>query len=257
MVVAVLAVVVVAGAVVLFVRSGARPVDLDDAAAPTGSTQPAAPSVLRPEQGVYLYEGTGTDRLDTPPLSQAQGPQMPATVTHRDDGCWTFRIDFSTNHWQTWVYCPTPDGGLVEEGGQSFQKWELGAISFDSTSTFECAEAVVISADARPGDEWQQTCEGTSTGAEGRTTSAGPYEFVGNEDVEVGGDTVPALRYRRTRAMTGAQTGTETADVWISAEDGLPLRNTRSIEASTSTLVGDVRYTEEGTFEATSVDPER
>ena len=243
--------------VVSFVRSGARPVSLDETARPTGSTQPEAVSTLRPEQGVYLYEGSGTDRLDTPPLSQAQGPQMPATVAHRADGCWTFKIDFSTNHWQSWIYCPTPDGGLIEEGGESYQRWELGAISFDSTSSFECTDAVVVSVDQRPGDVWEQSCSGTSTGVEGQATSAGPFTFVEEGDVEIGGTPVRALHYRRERTMTGAQRGTERSDVWMSAATGLPLRNTRTITATTSTLVGEVRYTEDGTFEATSSVPAR
>lgn len=255
--------VVAAGALAVSVltRDTGRQVSVDEAVRPTGSTRPSAPSLLRPAQGVYLYEGEGMDALDKPPLSRAQGPQLPATVTHRDDGCWTFRIDFSTNHWQTWVYCPTDEngvtteGGLVEEGGQSFQKWDLGPISFDTTTTFDCPDGVIVAAGQEPGDEWNQRCEGTSTGTDGQAVSAGPSTFVGVEELEIGGRPVAALRYRRQREMSGAQRGTEQTEAWFSAETGLPLRNTRTIRASTSTVIGDVTYTETGTFEAASTEP--
>ena len=258
-------VLVVAAAVVLgsvMARDAGRPVKVDEAPTPTGSTLPPTPSVLRPAQGLYLSEGDGSDSLDKPPLSQAQGPQMPASVEHRDDGCWTFRIDFSTNHWQTWVYCPAgsdgvePGVGLVEMGGDSYQRWDLGAVSFDTTSTFSCSEGVIVSSDQEPGDEWNQRCTGTSTGSEGEAISSGPFTFVGSEEVDIGGEPVEALRYRRQRTMTGAQRGTETAEVWFSASSGLPLRNTRTIEASTNTVIGDVTYRETGSFVATSTKPQ-
>lgn len=239
-----------------WVTGGARPVEFDDAARPTGSTLPTEPAELRPEQGMYRYRGTGTDRLDVPPRSQPQGPDMPASVSHRPDGCWTFRIDYSTNHWQSWDYCPQ-DGGLLEAGGTSFQRWDFGAFASETTATFTCSDAVTIRADARPGDEWTQRCTGTATGTDGTTVSEGPYRFVGRETMTVDGRQEPALRYRRDRSTSGNQTGSESSDVWFSERTGLPLRNERHLEARTDTVIGEVLYTEEGTFELVSPEPRR
>jgi len=98
---------VLLGGVLVFLwqRDTARSVSLDEARRRLGSTTsrpgpPAAEAPRRPEAGVYRYRGEGTDAIHTPPKSQAEGPEMPATVTHRDDGCWDFRIDYSSNHWQ-------------------------------------------------------------------------------------------------------------------------------------------------------------
>lgn len=41
---------------------------------------------------------------------------MPGIVSQRKDGCWPFRIDYSTSHWPRWDYCPTPEG--LDEGGR-------------------------------------------------------------------------------------------------------------------------------------------
>lgn len=246
-----------AGVVVALIvlGGGAEPVDVEEVRRPTGSTEPPEAAVLRPPQGVYIYEGGGTDQLSTPPKEQAEGPSMPATVTHRADGCWTFRIDYSTNHWQSWDYCPR-EGNLDESGGTSYQRWDFTVFAQESTSTFVCESAVTIRVDQEPGDTWEQSCRGTSTGTEGEALSAGPYSFVGSEDVEVGGDTVSAHHYHRERTMSGAQSGTEVSEVWFSAETGMPLRNERTIEVRTDTIIGEVTYTEEAEFHLTSLVPE-
>ena len=88
-------------------NSGSRPVSIAEARRRLGNTSsslPPRPSTLGPPAGVYLYRGSGTEHLDKPPKSQSQGPPMPATVTYRADGCWTFRLDYSTGHWQSWTY---------------------------------------------------------------------------------------------------------------------------------------------------------
>ncbi|MEZ5238330.1 MAG: hypothetical protein R2716_05095 [Microthrixaceae bacterium] len=251
----ILVAVLIGWVVVRWIRGTAREVDLADVTTSTGTALESEPSVLRPPAGVYEYTGEGTDRIDKPPRSQAQGPSMPATVTHRGDGCWTFRIDYSTNHWQSWDYCPE-DGGLVEVGGQTYQRWDFGAFANETTSTFECVAPTIL-ADQSPGDEWAQSCTGGSTGVEGTTTSAGEARFVGTETLEIGGREVDALRYHRERTNTGNQSGSEVSEVWFDAETGMPLRNERSLEASSDTVIGRVDYTEQGSFELESLEPRR
>ena len=55
--------------------------------------------------------------------------------------------------------------------------------------------------------------------------------------------------------MRGGQSGTERSEVWFAADTGLPLRNERKIDVATGTVIGDVRYTEDASFEATSLSP--
>lgn len=75
-------------------RDTSRPVTLDEARDrrnetngglapdPSGSDEPGSDGPVRPAAGVYEYEGTGTESLSLPPLSQSQGPTVPATVEH-------------------------------------------------------------------------------------------------------------------------------------------------------------------------------
>lgn len=239
-------------------RDNARPVDIEEAKQRTASsTAPQdSPVTRRPEPGVYRYEGSGTESLSVPPLSQDQGPTMPGTVELRDDGCWTFRIDYSSNHWQTWDHCPDGDD-LVEAGGQSWQRWMIGATAFTNLTDFTCdAGAMLVPADPSPGDEWTARCAGTNEAVEGEAVSEGPYRFVGEEDVEVGGTTVRTFRFERSRTMSGAQVGTEQSEVWFAADTGLPVRNERTIEARTDTPIGESTYTETGEFHLVSIEPD-
>ena len=58
----------------------------------------------------------------------------------------------------------------------------------------------------RPGDEWPQSCRGTSSGTKGEAVTSGPYTFVGDDVVVVGSDHVPAYHLRQVRTLTGSQT---------------------------------------------------
>ena len=252
----ILCVVAVAAAViaVLWSRTSAHPVSVDQARqrlhASTTVTQPRHLTLV-PTPGVYAYKGSGTDALDKPPKSQAEGPTMPATVTNQPGGCWQFRIDYSSNHWQTWNYC-SHDGQLDEMGGTTYQKWDFVVFSNESTSTFDCDSSVTIRAAQKPGDTWKQTCHDAANSS---TISAGPYRFVGTETLKIGGRAVRALHYHRDRTMSGGQIGTEHTDAWFDADNGLPLRNVRNIDVKTSTVIGDVHYTENASFDATSLTP--
>lgn len=253
---ALVVVVAVLAGVVLWGGSTGREVTSDEAGERLDTATSLAPAqgVLRPDQGVYRYRGSGTDELSTPPKQQTEGPDMPATVTHRADGCWTFRIDYHSNHWQSWDYCAA-DGRLDEQGGSTYQRWDFGVFANETTSTFSCDSAVTVRLDAETGDEWEQSCHSEPTDDPAASQSRGPYRFIGTESLSIGGDRVEALHYHRERTMTGGQRGAETADVWFAASNGLPLRNQRRIEVSTDTVIGETTYTETADFELTSLTP--
>ena len=251
--------VVIGGAafVVAWRNSGARQVSFEEAKRrfeATSSTVAPRPSPLRPPAGVYLYRGSGSEHLDKPPKSQSQGPSMPATVTFRPDGCWVFRIDYSTGHWQSWTYCAR-NGGLDEVGGQTYERWDFVVFKVDSTSTFTCPSSVTIRRAMLPGDTWTQTCTGTSSAVKGVVTTSGPMKYLGTERVTVDGKQVPAYHFKQLRTLTGAQQGTQDNDVWFATSNGMPLRNDHHNVVKSDSPIGKVTYTETGTFALTSLQP--
>jgi len=220
------------------------------------SNQPVTPEVLRPAAGVYVYRGSGNEALTLPPKDHAQGPQMPATVTSRAGNCWTFRIDYSSAHWQQWTYCST-DGGLVEVGDQTFETWDFVFTTYDSSTTLTCdPPAVLIRASMRAGDAWHQSCRGTTSGTTGETVTSGPFTFIGDAVVKVAGTRVPAYHFRQVRTLRGTQNGTQTVELWLDRKTGLMLRNARTQTVHTDTPIGPSTYTEHGTFQITSLAPQ-
>jgi hypothetical protein len=222
----------------------------------TESTAPAdLPLANPPAQGVYRYTGTGQEDTTFPPLTEEQGPAMPATVTAQPDGCWVLRIDYNTHHWQDWSYC-TADGRLTERGGSTFSRRTVGSLDIDNTSTFTC-DPVVVVADASDADDAvrPRSCQGAGSLLPDPTTVAGTTTTVGRETLEVDGTSVATIHVRDDLTYTGAQTGTETTDVWLEVTTGLPVRNEHHIVAVTDTPFGEITYTEDAQYQLESLLP--
>ncbi|MEZ5143218.1 MAG: hypothetical protein R2726_11975 [Acidimicrobiales bacterium] len=256
------AVLVVAVAVgVFFVLLATRetaPPSLDEALRRQGGTtgttaRPGGPA--RPAPGVYTATGSGTETLGIPSAPQSEGPTMPLAVSVDAQGCNLMRIDYNANHWQTWTYCPQPDGTIVEKGGQTFQRFDLVAIKPENLSTFVCdPPSPVLIPDAEPGRVIDQSCSGTSTGTQGSVTSAGPATYVGPEELTIGGTVVRVHRMHQERTLSGAQTGTEVAETWFT-DEGLPVRNEKKTRVASPSPVGDITYVEEGSWQLDSLTP--
>ncbi len=245
---------------VLWSRVSTQPVSLEEArrradAAGGETGRSVAATQFQPAAGVYRYRGEGTEHLDRPPTSQSQGPEIPGTVTHLDGSCWRLRVDYNTNHWQSWDYCST-GSGLTEQAGAFFQRLDLVVAQVDTTSGYTCDPPVVaIRPDKQAGEQWPQECRGTSSGATGEVVSAGPYTYVGEEELDIDGSRIRALHYHRLRTLSGAQSGTEDINVWFDPETALPLKNTRAISVHSGSLIGTVTYDETGSFQLASLTP--
>jgi hypothetical protein len=239
---------------VLTFEGRARPVGIREAVShyhpdATGDALP------HPAPGVYSYTGTGTDGLSLPPLSQPEGPTLPGTVELGTKGCWTFRIDFSTNHWQSWTYCQG-SAGLDETAEQVWQRWMVGPVPVTNLSSLRCDPGSMALPSVRTvGQSWPARCTGTSTEISGRLVAAGSYRFLGDSTMTIGGHKVVAAHFRRQWSLSGAQVGPERDDLWFDTATGLPLENQRSIRVRTDTPFGTSTYTETGHFVLGSLTP--
>jgi hypothetical protein len=228
--------------------SRATDVTLRQAETHQGAGGRGMPSNGRPAPGVYDYTGTGTERLSLPPLSQSEGPTIPGTVTLDGAHCWTLRIDYSTHHWQTFDYC-LHGADLWEAGGTTWQLWAVGPLDVTNTTTFTCAPgSMALPAQGVPGETWHSHCTGTNTSVSGTTVTSGPYRLLGISTLTVGGVATRVAHFHRTRTDAGAQTGTESADVWVVLDTGLPVRLDQDIRVTTSTEFGRSTYTQVGTM---------
>jgi hypothetical protein len=217
------------------------------------------PEALRPAAGVYQFAGSGDEHLSFLSTSQSQGPELPGTITHDDDGCWTFEIEYNSFHRQSWRWC-AEGGRLVERGGVTHQQFDFAAFKVDETSDIVCDPPfVAFDPAADVGSLTTTECRGSSTTTDTDLTTVGTYLLVGRESLNVGGTAVPALHYRARRTISGDQTGEEQVDMWFARRDGMPLRNVREVTAVSPAPapLDSVTYTERGEWELVSLTPQQ
>jgi len=218
-----------------------------DASNPTGFTRPA--------EGIYEAAGQGSEHISAPPNSQDDGAVMPITVRWLPDGCWNWHIDYNRAHWHEFDYCPK-GSELFLVAQRNYQAWDFGAMKVDNLGVYTCdPPAPIVVEDPRPGQTFEHHCTGENSAAPGPSTSAGPSTIVGTETLTIGGTDVAAIHQTRAQKMTGAQVGDVTEDWWFAADTGLPLRAERRYKLDTQSVIGNITYTEQGSWQLTSLEP--
>jgi hypothetical protein len=259
-VLSVVLVVLVAGGVafgIAWSRRGAEEASVEKAIRGLDGDGQGVASFLRPEGGVYLYEGTGTEHLSTLSTTQQWGPRLPAVVEQRADDCWTFRIDFNSHHWQQTTYCATKDG-LDEHGGRTFQSFDFVVTTIKDTNVFTCdPPGHTIRVDDEIGTTSQQSCDGRSKQRHTQVTAAGTNIYLGREDIAVEGQQVATYHYRSERTLSGDQSGTDNFETWFRVSDGLPIHLVRDTVVKSASPIGDVTYNEQGTYTLAAIEPRR
>ncbi len=208
-----------------------------------------------PRAGLYRYRGTGVENTSFPPLTEGQGPQMPATVTIRADGCWAFRVDLNTHHWQEWIYC-TADGELREVSTTVNAKRSFGGLNVENTSTFACdPPALLVALGDPPGASRPRSCVGKGSMVPDETPARGPATVIGYETAQVGGQAAKVIHLRYELAYSGGQKGAGTTDLLVLASTGLPVHSTSHLKIDTATPIGNVTYAEDSEFTIETLDP--
>ena len=208
-----------------------------------------------PPTGVYRVKGSGTERISFPPNSQDDGAVMPVTVTSIGAGCWRWHQAYNVAHWDEYDFCPRGDM-LALTANRNSQTWNYGGFSVSNLATFTCpVAAAVLPASISAGQVVQWTCTGTNTAVAGKSTATTTAHLLGTESLSVGNQTVRAVHERQETALRGSQIGTVDMDWWFSRATGLPVRTERHITISTSSPLGNITYTESGSWQIASLVP--
>jgi hypothetical protein len=224
----------------------------------SSSSQPATPSALLPAVGVYRYLGLGSEALSFLDTHQAQGPTIPVTVASGTGDCRWITVEYNSFHRMISRWC-VEGRRVVERESETIQRFDFLAFSHSEHMTFTCVRPpVVYDPDARPGTSWPLHCTGRSRTRDTRVSHDGSVTFVGRQTLTIGGKEITALHFRQTRQMHGDQRGNETRDVWVSADRALVLRDTREIRvvSPAPSPIGNVTYTESGTYTLSSLAPQ-
>jgi hypothetical protein len=201
-----------------------------------------------PPAGVYRYRTSGGEQLSLADISRS----FPATsemIVTEDHGCATMKWEPLVQHMEGLVECPVRNSGLVISSALSYE--EIAGAK--TTSVIECPSTTYfLPPDWFAGERWHATCHSNGE----RVVISG--EVVGRSSVNVGREREPAVHTRLVLSFSGAESGTNPNDYWVSLSGGLILRQRETVDVTQKAgPLGSVRYTEQMAITLASMAPER
>ena len=212
-----------------------------------GSTSAQAARLPRP--GVYAYRTSGSEQLSFGDIGR-QFPSSSEMIVTDAGGCSTMRWVPLVQHSESIAVCPEADDAYRVESMSS--KETIAGVQ--TTMVIRCPSSTyLVPPDPAAGDRWRSTC--ASAGHQKIEVTG---RVVGQARVEVGGRQMPALHTRLTLRFSGAESGTNPNDYWLSAGDGLVLRQRETVNVSQGAgPLGSVRYQETMAIGLRSAQPVR
>jgi hypothetical protein len=217
----------------------------------------AAPAVKRrPDEGVYVYLATGKDSISFGPATANYGPTASVEVVHSDPDCFAATLALRSDYTEATEFCVRGDQ-TVRLGMRRRQRFAiLGGIDVFTVMTCQPGDPMT-SVSPEPAQEWAHVCSGSNDESETGTssfTSEGPYRFMGEEDVIVGGVAVRSRHFHEELMVSGLQQGTNVVDWYFAADGGMLVRFVRK------TLIRypqafDAAYTEDADLTLASMTP--
>ncbi|MGH9080358.1 MAG: hypothetical protein ACRDYE_09860 [Acidimicrobiales bacterium] len=247
---ALLIVAVAAGVWFFVLRSPTTPIDLRQALRLYRQGQgpvAADPSPELPPSGVYRYRTSGSERLSMGDITRRFPTSTDLIVT--DGRCATMKWEPFEQHIEGLVTCPSAGGALSITSAPSYEQ----IAGTQTTSDIQCpAAAYLLPPHPVAGQRWQVTCR-----APGQTVLL-TGQVIGTARVGVGGTSVPAVHTRMSLSFSGAESGSNPNDYWLSASTGLILRQSETVDVSQQGgPLGSVRYEEQMSMQLSSIDPMR
>jgi hypothetical protein len=210
------------------------------------SDSQAPPTVTLPTAGVYRYRTTGGEQLSFGGIARSFPNATDMIVT--DSKCATVRWEPLEQHIEGVVECPLGGGAYDITTSLSYE--EIAGTR--TTDTIHCpADTYLVPPHARPGQRWKTTCHSADQ------TVVFTGQVVGSTTVDIGGKRVPATHTRLVLTFSGAESGSNPNDYYVSP-DGLILSQDETVEMSQSAgPLGSVHYTEQMAVHLASATPLR
>ncbi|MGD0392163.1 MAG: hypothetical protein ABSC41_05925 [Acidimicrobiales bacterium] len=200
-----------------------------------------------PPPGVYRYRTTGDEQLSFGGIKRLFPSATNMIVT--ENGCATEKWEPFEQHMEGIVECPLQSGAYGITTTLSYEQ----IAGTQTTDVIRCPpDTYLVPPDAHAGERWHAVCHSTGLNVDWSGV------VVGNASVNVGGHAVPAIHTRLTLTFSGAESGTNPNDYWVSAKDGLILSQRETVDVSQQAgPLGSVRYSEQMAIRIASPTPVR
>ncbi len=188
-----------------------------------------------PKPGIYRYRTSGTEALSVGGISRSFPSSTDMIVA--DGTCAQMMWEPLLQHNEGLVECRQANGALTIAGASSYEE----IAGTQTTTIIRCpASTYLVPPDPSAGKSWNSVC----TSGQERVEFSG--EVVGSSSVKIHGQTTPAIHTRLKLSFSGAESGANPNDYWVSPSSGLILRQREEADISqTAGPLGSVRYTEQ------------
>jgi hypothetical protein len=205
--------------------------------------------VRLPPPGVYAYRTSGGEQLSFGDIAR-QFPTASEMIVTDAGGCSTMRWVPLEQHTESLAVCTGSDGAYRITSMSSSET----IAGVQTTMAIRCPSTTyLVPPDPAADDRWRSTCTATGHHKVGVTG-----QVVGPAWVDVGGRRVPSLHTRLTLRFSGAESGTNPNDYWLSDQDGLVLRQRETVNLSQDAgPLGSVDYRETMAIGLRSAEPVR
>jgi hypothetical protein len=198
-----------------------------------------------PRAGVYVYDTTGEEHVDAlGGISHTYPAETTITVTHTGCG-YQARWDALRERWDELNVCVTPAGEAIESARQYHEFFGVA-----NEQGFACDPARLVLVEPLVAGATR-----TSPCAGGSSTNDLTVTVVGVEAIEVGGETIDAVRIHVSSALGGDVRGTSELDYWAHPDNALILRRVSKVVTDAQSALGTTRYDEEYTIQLRSLEP--
>jgi hypothetical protein len=239
--------VLLANAFLLF-GDRARPVSVEAAVADFSHGEHMTAPPL-PAAGVYVYDTTGSERVDRLSIHRAYPPVTTRTVRASGGAC-GYREDVTVFREHVEVYEVCHEGADVRD--VSFET-RLTYYFVTTRTVLRCGRGGTrIAAGMSPGETTSYECSGDGVTATVTVTYGGPGITT------VDGLDTPCRAVTLVTVLRGSTTGGARRALCVDERTGLVLTEERSVGVVTrDRFVGRVAYSEQATFRLRSLVPER
>jgi len=209
-----------------------------------------------PAPGVYTYSTTGSESASAPGLpSSSYGYPVTSSMTVFAASCGQdWRWQPLNSRYEDLVVCRSSDGAL--DLHSRFDLDEFYGVK--DSRLFSCTSGSSwLPESPREGDAISGVCANSGNKNSGAVSVKYTGEIVGIDTLHVGGVGVAAVHINVNEKFTGDTVGSGSWSVWLDANDGMILKETRTETSKSQSVVGWVPTTETVTLTLSSLTPKQ
>jgi hypothetical protein len=221
-----------------------------------GNKQVDSPTKDLPAPGVYTYRTTGSESASAPGLlTSGAGYPATTTMTVLAKGCGeNWRWQPLTNRYEDLAVCRAPDGNVLLQS--RFDAEQFYGVT--DSRLFSCTSASVwLPSVTRPGQKLSGTCTNGGNKNSGGMSIDYSGEVVSDSTDVLGGTKIPIEHLVVHETIAGDTVGSGTESLWLDADTGLLIKETRTENTRSQSAVGWVPSTESFTLTLASLTPEQ